>query len=177
MKDDDIWARLQISLAALLGRPLPPHRLRSLLIPKALRNGASASQRAFKTAFGMSMACFTTHSACIHRRSRIDPARAAADAWQRLPIGRPCRSAQHSPATPFGSRMFFGASALPLPSCQLTTVVYCLAARFTRHRSRWIASTSRNGALAANSACRIAFGNSIAVRTLDSALKWPLKAN
>jgi hypothetical protein len=112
-----------------------------------------------------SMACFTTHSACIHRRSRIDPARAAADAWQRLPIGRPCRSAQRSPATPLGSRMFFGASALPLPSCQLTTVVYCLAARFTRHRSRWIASTSRNGASAANSACRIAFGNSIAVRT------------
>jgi hypothetical protein len=40
-----------------------------------------------------------------------------------------------------------------------------LAARFARHRSRWIASTSRNGALAANSACRIAFGNSNARRT------------
>src|ERR1700730_669485 len=33
----------------------------------------------------------------------------------------------------------------------------CLAARFARHRSRLLASTSR---LAANSPCKIAFGNS-----------------
>jgi len=39
---------------------------------------------------------------------------------------------------------------------------FCYSARFARHRSRLLASTSR---LAANSACRIAFGNSNARRT------------
>jgi hypothetical protein len=39
---------------------------------------------------------------------------------------------------------------------------FCYSARFARHRSRLLASTSR---LAANSACRIALGNSNARRT------------
>src|SRR4030088_39088 len=62
------------------------------------------------------------------------------------------------------SRVSFGAASSPRGR-PVFHVVLCFSARFARKRSRWIARTSLNGALAANSACRIAFGNSIAVRT------------
>jgi hypothetical protein len=50
--DDDIWARLQSSLAApYLAVRFVLNCLRSRLIPSASRNGASASHSAFRTAF------------------------------------------------------------------------------------------------------------------------------
>jgi hypothetical protein len=38
---------------------------------------------------------------------------------------------------------------------------FCFSARFVRHRARLITSASRNGALAANSACRITSGKAL----------------
>jgi hypothetical protein len=64
----------------------------------------------------------------------------------------------------FGNTSPFGAAASQQEGRPVfhDSYRFCFSARFARMRSRLIAILSRSGALAANSACKIALGNSIA---------------